>query len=326
MFPIAMPTLYSGLATLLQKSRPEKGWRKITVGLRTQTPTRHFRIERRVIRHIHIITLQDGKLSRNYVLGQMAECWQTQGIKVTAGPTERLHADIGILHVDTTRVPAGCLPDNPLGRPILNARVLDISKRRISDNILSRDSDYAGPVVIKTDANCFGTREAKQLSFWNPRRLRRKLTKILPWQAAGELPRSVYPILDGIAEVPDWVWRREDLVVERFLPEVEDGEYVLRSWLFLGNQDYVVKVYCPDPIVKAHRASHHEYLDSVPDSLRARRAQLDIDFGKFDYVMVNGEAVLLDANKTPATTASDTPSENIVRVATGIMHFASAAE
>lgn len=316
----------AGMATLLQKSRPEKGWHKITDGLRTQTPKRQFRIERRVIRHIHIITLQGDKLSRNYVLGHLAECWQRQGTKVTVGPSERLQADIGILHVDTTWVPAGCLPDNPLGRPILNARVLDISKRRISDNILSRDSDYSGPVVIKTDANCFGTREAKQLPFWNPRRLRRKLTKVLPWQAAGELPRSVYPILDGIAEVPDWVWRREDLVVERFLPEVENGEYVLRSWLFLGNRDYVVKVYCPDPIVKAHRASHHEYLDSVPDSLRARRAQLGIDFGKFDYVMVGGEAVLLDVNKTPATTATDTPSENIVRVATGIMHFASAAE
>lgn len=279
-----------------------------------------------MIQHIHIITLADRKLSRNYVLGQIAETWQKQGIKVTTGPTDRLEADIGILHVDATQVPGSCLPANPSGRPILNAKVLDISKRRISHNILDRDSAYTGPVIIKTDANCFGTREAKQQPFWSPRRLRRKLAKILPWQLARELPRAVYPTLDSLADVPDWVWQRKDLVVERFLPEIENGEYVLRSWLFLGDQDYVVKVYCPEPIVKAGRSSHHEYLDSVPESLRVRRAQLGMDFGKFDYVMVKGEAVLLDANSTPATVATDSPSGNILRVASGIMHFADAAK
>lgn len=255
------------------------------------------------------------------MLGQMAEIWEAQGMKVTVGPTRRLEADLGILHVDATLVPADSLPENPWDRPILNAKALDISKRTISDNILTREARHEGQVIIKTDANCFGTREFKQLPAWSPRRLRRRLTRLLPWQMAGELPRSVYPVLGCLAEVPEWVWGRQDLVVERFLPEMENGEYVLRSWLFLGDQDHVVKVYCPEPVVKAGKASHYEYLEGVPDSLRARRKQLGMDFGKFDYVMVDGEAVLLDANKTPATAAAESPSANILRVAEGIRHF-----
>jgi hypothetical protein len=38
----------------------------------------------------------------------------------------------------------------------------------------------------------------------------------------------------------------------------------------------------------------------VPEALRAERARLGFDYGKFDFVVVDGEAVLLDANRTPS--------------------------
>ncbi len=38
----------------------------------------------------------------------------------------------------------------------------------------------------------------------------------------------------------------------------------------------------------------------VPDDLRLRRAELGFDFGKFDFVIHEGRAVLLDANRTPS--------------------------
>lgn len=271
--------------------------------------------------HVHIITLSDNDLRRCYLLSQLVECWQEQGIKVTVGQIEHLEADIGILHVDRTRVPASCLPANPLGRPILNARALDISKRHISTNILSPDTDYAGQVIVKTDANYFGLLEFSQLPFWSMKRLRQKLEKKLGWRTARELPLGDYPVLNCMTEVPRWVWRRNDLVVERFLPEIENGEYVLRLWLFLGDKEYSVKMYSPKPIVKAANISRYEYLDSVPDSLRTVRAELAMDYGKFDYVMVNGEAILLDANKTPTVSKKGAPSENMLRLASGLQGF-----
>jgi hypothetical protein len=37
----------------------------------------------------------------------------------------------------------------------------------------------------------------------------------------------------------------------------------------------------------------------VPDELRAMRRALGFDYGKFDFVVNEGKAVLLDANRTP---------------------------
>ena len=41
----------------------------------------------------------------------------------------------------------------------------------------------------------------------------------------------------------------------------------------------------------------HHYFDRL---VRAVRQKLGIDFGRFDFVLYEGHAVLIDANKTPA--------------------------
>lgn len=291
-----------------------------------------LKLEQPLIRHLHIITEPESKLGgqlaapagnrrSEYVLARLGRCWQEQGIRLSTGPVAPPEADLCMLHVDATRVPPHYLPQNPHGRPILNAGALDISKRVVSRHLLARDSGYRGQVIVKTDANCYGGGEFSRLPWYSPRRLRRRLTRMLPWQLAGELPRSNYPVLPGLDAVPEWVWRRDDLVVERFLPEIEQGEYVLRMWMFFGDQEYGVKVYGREPVVKAGNITRHEYLDSVPESLRAMRRELGMDYGKFDYVVVDGEAVLLDANKTPTTGADQPASERLLRVARGLHAF-----
>ena len=274
-----------------------------------------------MIKHIHIITSTNQELSCGYVISQMAEYWQSEGVIVTTGPSLSTDADIGILHVDSTLVAEKYLSENLSACPILNSKLLDISKRRISKRLLDENSAYSGPVIIKTDANCFGKREFKQLSKWSFKRLRQKLTKKIPWQIMRELPWNNYPILKSKADVPDWVWKRKDLVVEQFLPEIENGEYVLRVWLFLGDMDYVLKMVSSEPVVKAGNIIRREVLQTVPEALRAIRAEMEIDFGKFDYVEVDGEVILLDVNKTPTTSSRGAPSENLIRVARGIMHY-----
>lgn len=273
---------------------------------------------------IHIITLPGKILHGSYVISQLAKCWVKMGFEVTSGPTAVLDAEIGVLHIDATAVPAGCIPGNPRGRPLINEKILDISKNRISRHILSKNSDYDGPVIVKTDGNCYGTQELRRLPLFSIRNLRRKITHSLPgisWKITRELPHKNYPILNNLDEVPEWVWKRRDLVVERFQPEIENGHYVLRVWLFLGDKDYNIKMYSREPIVKAGNIIGREIVESVPDALRKIRAELGIDFGKFDYVLVDGEAVLFDVNKTPTTTAKEQPSENLMRVATGILHY-----
>ncbi len=47
--------------------------------------------------------------------------------------------------------------------------------------------------------------------------------------------------------------------------------------------------------------SHGCYeLASTPDAIRGLRRRLGIDYGKLDYVVHDGEVVLLDVNRTPA--------------------------
>ena len=53
------------------------------------------------------------------------------------------------------------------------------------------------------------------------------------------------------------------------------------------------------PIVKAANIVRRDYDLPIPDKLRAMREELGFDYGKFDYVVADGEVALLDANRTP---------------------------
>jgi hypothetical protein len=130
-----------------------------------------------------------------------------------------------------------------------------------------------------------------------------------------------YPVYDNLGCVPEWVWFRDDLVVEKFLPEVEKNEFALRIWMFFGDQEYGARLFSHNPIVKVRGMTHYEYIDGVPETIRDVRRKLRMDFGKFDYVMVNGEAILLDVNKTPTVSAARSPSANLRRLASGLANY-----
>lgn len=275
--------------------------------------------------HIQIITLPNENFIPTYLISRLAMIWQEQGYKITAGPANRLDGDIGILHMDRTWISATWLPDNLQGRLLLNGSMLDISKRRISRNLLGRDSGYIGPVIIKTNANFYGWPERSAmasrtiLGFYQ-KLLQKNLSKRLKQQ----FPPEGYPILDSICDIPAWVWRRDDLVVEKFLPEMEGNEFALRVWLFFGDKEYGARMFSRNPVVKAGGITRYEYIHSVPGSIRKVRDELAMDFGKFDYVIVNGEAVLLDVNKTPTLAAPSPPntnSRNIISLASGMVNF-----
>ena len=265
---------------------------------------------------IRVVTPPEEMPLAHHTVTRLADYWREDGHRVAIGPAQEVCGDIAILHVDRTRVPDSLVPQNPSRIPLLNGAVLDISKRAISRHLLRPDDRYDGPVIVKTNDNYFGRPEARVR-----RRglLRRVLRKALRWQFSRTLPDGSYPVLDHVARVPDWVWRREDVVVERFLPEMADGLFVLRLWTFFGRREHGTKLYGREPVVKASNCIRWEPLDGVPDSLRVERERLRFDFGKFDYVVRNGEAILLDANKTP--TVLKARSSNLRNLANGLTDF-----
>jgi len=267
--------------------------------------------------HIHIVTLPGENFMPNYLICRLAELWREQGHQVTVGPAARLDADTGIMHVDRTVVPDQCLPDNPRGHPLLNGSILNISKRRISSNLVNMDSDYSGPVIIKTDANSSGWPERAARTNWIQRRFNYILRRAVSWRLSRELLSSNYPVVNNLSHVPGWVWKRSDLVVEKFMPEVDGEQFVLRVWVFFGDQEYGARMLSRNPVVKVRGATRYEYIDGVPETLRAVRRELAMDFGKFDYVMVGGEAVLLDVNKTPIVSRNT----HLQRLASGLAAY-----
>jgi hypothetical protein len=254
------------------------------------------------MRRIIILVHRDGQFDVAYFLHAIADVWQENGLQVIVqrGPGPHVEADVAILHVDLTVVPPDHLDFIRRYPVAMNGAVADTSKRRISANIVRRGDGYDGQVIIKTNRNYGGWREADLAARRSIfRRYARALRRRLPWPLRTELEISQYPVLPSAARVPWMVWHNPDLVVERFQPEMRDGCFCLRTWVFLGDRETNSLSYSKQPIVKSENVIRRDTVADVPDELRRIRRELGFDFGKFDYAIVGDRVVLYDANRTP---------------------------
>jgi hypothetical protein len=220
------------------------------------------------------------------ILERMGHSW-----RVATGP-RRVAGEVGILHVNCTRVDEAYLALARQFRLAINFRVADISKRVISGAVLNRGQAWSGPVIIKSDFNYMGHPEAEQNAV--------AARKNRPSPHPGIVPLPEYAILPSPADVPDSVWDDTATVVERFVPELDDHGYALRTWVFAGTRERCTRHVSPDPIVKGGNVISHAACE-VPTLLRDERARLGFDYGKFDFVVHEGQPILLDANRTPSS-------------------------
>ena len=237
---------------------------------------------------IVVIRHPDDPYDFRYTMFQVTEIWRTRGHEVVdiCDPADRVDADLAVLHVDLTRVPEDLHAlANSYPRTI-NGRIKDVTKRRISRNIVEHPMDYDGAVVVKSNYNAAGWREAKLAL--KERGIKHAKVRTPP-----------YLVYECACDVPDEDWNDPDKVVERFLPERSGDHYVLRYWTFCGDKDASRMVYATEPIVKLANTVKRVFIEEVPEDLRALRHELGFDFGKFDYVVVDGKSVLFDANPTP---------------------------
>lgn len=209
--------------------------------------------------------------------------------RIVQGP-RALDGDAALLHVDVTVVGEEYIQlGSHYGRTI-NFATGDISKRNVSRIMVTPSDSWGGPVVVKSNYNNNGLLEQMH----NRRAARQGLPLPHP-----DVPRGEpYRLFDSMADVPDTVWSDESLVVERFVPEKDPDGFALRTWVFMGPNERCTRVVTPGPISKAAQVVRHGPVD-VPPELRAERERLGFDFGKFDFVVHEGEPILLDANRTP---------------------------
>lgn len=235
--------------------------------------------------------------SARFLLKLLMERWQERGvtIEVVRDVDRPIDADLVVPHINLTVVP----PDYAefmSGHPrVVNRHLIDISKSRISSGILGPDDSYDGPVIVKTDRNFGGLPEARLLG-----------------DAATTLDPRNYPIFDSLADVPAEMFSDEHLVVEKFVPEVDEKGYYLRNWTFFGDRGINKVARSNERIVKARNVIDREEVP-VPDDLRTIRADLRVDYAKLDYVIRDGKSVLLDVNRTP-TYRGPRPSETVMKL------------
>jgi hypothetical protein len=261
-----------------------------------------------------------------YFLNEIAKIWHEKGLRVSVlhGPEPHPDADLAILHVDLTVVPDDYLAFVRQYPVVINGSVADISKRHISANLVCYDDDYQGQVVVKTNLNCGGNPEAQLVRKGSLlRRCTHVLHKNMPLPFRSRISSAEYRVYQSAGQVPRAVWRNPDLVVERFLPEMCDGYYCLRSWIFLGDKEINIVGYSQNPIVKAGNMVRRENGTEVPDELRQIRKKLGFDYGKFDFAIVDGHPVLYDANRTPALgiNSKEAYQERIRLLAAGIRAY-----
>src|SRR5208337_4706378 len=135
--------------------------------------------------HIVILTHQHDEFDQmTHLLHGVCQVWRENGIKVTVlrGVGPRVEADLAILHVDLTVVPDEYIQFMRQYPVAINPTVKDISKRHISANLVHRGDGYQGPVIVKTNRNFGGGREAEmaQQSSWFAK-YARAIRRRLPW-------------------------------------------------------------------------------------------------------------------------------------------------
>ena len=264
-----------------------------------------------------------------YVMHPLAEEWRRRGIPVEVTDTlsEPLGPDVLVFpHFDLTVIPTIIAERLSRCARAINRRVNDISKRVISRQLVTSPADYDGPVIVKTNLNFGGWPELRLLAFGNEQAYRQveEAKRRLPWPISGMLRCEQYPIYDEPRLVPRPVWTNPQLVVEKFLPEREGDHYCLRQYVFLGPIEINTRSVSEDPRVKSRGVVRREILDSTPPAVRAFREQLGFDYGKFDYVMHEGEPIVFDVNRTftyDRESKAGSPSALIEKLADGIEPF-----
>lgn len=239
----------------------------------------------------------------SYIVDHLARYWREDGHEVVYlfGTKSYVPADLILVHVDLSVVPDRYLAFASRYPIALNGQVRDIRKSLVSTNLVGARDSWKGPVIVKTDLNYAGKPERALTPRWLKKRPRvqRAARRAAAWLTGREdLPElTEYLIFESANEVPPELFARRDVVVERFLPERENNLFHLRMCQVLGNRRISTRVASHQPVIKAGTSVSSEPIEPHPE-VETWRKRFNLDYGKLDYLVHDGRAVLIDVNKT----------------------------
>lgn len=243
----------------------------------------------------------------NYTVNLLARLFVEAGLKVgyQIGLANRPDARLIINHVDLTVTPPDYVHFLQSYPVVLNGSLTDISKHIVCDGTLVSFGDgYRGPVIVKTQLNCGGLQESRKSLLPKPPELRPGVDEIYTWRTLPTIDPQDYPVLASPDPITADVWANPHLVVQRLVTEQDkEGRYRLRSWYVLGDRGFHVITMSHHPVVRGRNIIDRKVVElELPPRLKTLRNEMKVDFGRFDYVLANGDAVVFDINRTPTST------------------------
>jgi hypothetical protein len=242
-------------------------------------------------------------IASTYIVSRLAQIWRQDGHDVfnLFGISEFVPADLIFVHVDLSIVPEPYLEFARRYPIVINGEIADIRKSRYSTIIVKPYDQYDGPVIVKTDLNYAGRSESDRLG----------------GKLFDQIPTPLhYPIYQRRSDMPEICHSISQLIVEKFLPEMDDGLFCVRSYRFFGDHGYWQRLKSSHPIVNSDSQVSSEQIEPDP-RIMEWRVKLKMDYGKLDYLVKDGESVLLDANKTmgggPKRKVPDPAIERLLR-------------
>jgi len=268
-----------------------------------------------------------------YLVHHLAGFWKEDGHEVIYlyGTRRFVPADIVLVHVNLSVVPDAYLEFASRYPIVLNGRIRDIRKSTFSSNLVRPGDAWEGPVIVKSDLNYAGAPEralqrTRLEQRWRVLRAVRRRVDHLRGASAPFGESFDYQIFDRAADVPPRFFADRHVIVEKFRPELEDGLYHVRIYMFLGDRWSCTRVGTRKPVVKSEPDARTETVEPSPEVV-AWRQELGLDYGKLDYVVNDGEVVRLDINKTTGASTymdDETRRRNRRRQAEGLYSYFSA--
>ena len=242
--------------------------------------------------------------NRRYILNRALEHFHGAGLRyrLLERADRRGTGAVAFVHVDLTDVPPRHRPAPGAYALCLNGEATSISRVLYSRARLRPDSQYPGPVIVKSVLNYRGLPERDYLLATSRTfRLECRVLRLLG-RVPGPMRCPPYELYESVDAVPDAVWSDPRRIVERFVPGLLATPVVkYRCDFFLdvvlhtrGTYDSLLAD--PDTVREV------TLVDTIPNEVLRVRADLRLDFGSVDYFVVDGEAVVVDVNKTTACT------------------------
>jgi hypothetical protein len=213
-------------------------------------------------------------------------------------PAAAQRGERAFVHVDLTVLPEAFRRVQDHYHACVNGRALTISRLLYTTARVRCTDVHDGPVIVKTVLNHHGWPEFRYAA---NRTAARKVwhslaSRVFPGRATHACPE--YRVYPSIEAVPPAVWADERLIVERFLPGRLQPPIEKYRYDFFFDVEINLRSVHDSLLADPESVVSVETVTGVPAEVSEVRRRLSLDFGAIDYFVVDGHAVVVDANKT----------------------------